>query len=727
MSLNSGTSRVVFSVLIATIVLLSAAAFTLWIPKPGGGGSGTPESTAVAVPGGGIEEAGFNLTSFISYAELAEFLEKVALASYYKGPVFLAGEVVAMPEASEVTVTVATMTQVASQPVPPPVPGVRGSYYYSQTNVQVEGVDEADLIKLFPPYMALVTKNKVYVVEAYPAEGMEVKSVIELKEDRQPIGVYVANNSLVVLSSSWGWVRPLPSPPLVPPPAEVITTEVEEEGTPTTSPAGKPKEANLTIVPPPAGITEIQVYDLSDPGEPRLRYSINVTGNYVTSRYLKGYVYVVVNAPAYRVEDKLGVPEVNGEPIPPEEIRRLGEGGFEGFMMYTIVLAFNVVSGEYSYDAYLMNPASYIYVSRENLYILSTVHEPFALELKVIEAVMDYMPEDLREEVSKLIKDLVYPQIFEALRLIEKWFNSLEKSEQEEVISEVISEVRGITLVETEIFKFRLEALEVVPIARGSVPGYLLDQFSMDEYKGYFRVATTSEVISGLKLMGGAAIERQNNVYVLNEELEVVGKLEGLAVGERIYSARYLGDLMYLVTFRQVDPLFGIDLSDPENPKVIGYLKIPGFSEYLHPYGNYLIGVGMQADEQGRVTGFKVSVFNVSDPSNITEVSSFVMEGNVYSEVLRNHRAFVINYREGYIMIPISGYLREGKYVGKLLEGILVLKIGEDGKLELLGILEHEGAFRSAFINEVIYSVGHLSIKAFKYPELEFINEVKLS
>ncbi|MBC7106258.1 MAG: beta-propeller domain-containing protein, partial [Firmicutes bacterium] len=177
----------------------------------------------------------------------------------------------------------------------------------------------------------------------------------------------------------------------------------------------------------------------------------------------------------------------------------------------------------------------------------------------------------------------------------------------------------------TVVHKFRVAGADVAYLGRGEVPGRVLDQFSMDEYGGHFRSATTTE--------GFLFPERpatRNNVFVLDENLQVVGRLTGLALSERIYAARFTGDRAYLVTFRVVDPLFVVDLRDPRQPRVLGELKIPGYSEYLHPYDeNHLIGIGREAAEapvpagQGTLIfpppvvdrGLKVALFDVSDPA----------------------------------------------------------------------------------------------------------------
>ena len=155
--------------------------------------------------------------------------------------------------------------------------------------------------------------------------------------------------------------------------------------------------------------------------------------------------------------------------------------------------------------------------------------------------------------------------------------------------------------------------------------------------------------------------EDTNGVYVLNEKMETVGTIEGLAQDERVYSARFFGDTGYFVTFRETDPLFSVDLSDPQNPQIVGELKIPGFSEYLHPYGeNQLLGIGMAADEETGITdGVKLSMFDISDRTDVKENNVFVME-NVYStDVFYNYKAVVIDSEKN--LIGFSGYTEGGE------------------------------------------------------------------
>jgi hypothetical protein len=185
--------------------------------------------------------------------------------------------------------------------------------------------------------------------------------------------------------------------------------------------------------------------------------------------------------------------------------------------------------------------------------------------------------------------------------------------------------------------------------ASGEVPGRLLNQFAMSEYDGLLRVATTLDQWNGTQ-------PSESSVRVLRpdgDELVEIGSVSGLGVTEQIYAVRFIGPTAYVVTFRQTDPLYVIDLSDPTTPVVSGELKIPGYSAYLHPVGEgLLLGVGQDADEQGVTRGTKLSLFDVSDPAAPVEVSSLMIGGS--SEAEWDHHAFLYWPADGTIVIPTS-------------------------------------------------------------------------
>ena len=256
-----------------------------------------------------------------------------------------------------------------------------------------------------------------------------------------------------------------------------------------------------------------------------------------------------------------------------------------------------------------------------------------------------------------------------------------EEPESEAVLGdceELYASAKGLFLSETDyensqeytkLYRFEYTDTGVDYKCMGKVPGYINDQFSMSYDGEYFRIATTQNKVE----IDGEAVTmvvdgRVNNLYMLNNNMQIVGSLQNLAKGETIQSVRFIGNMAYVVTFRQTDPLFVIDLSDPTNPTVMGELKITGFSEYLHPISNtLLIGVGQDGTETGTNGDCKVSLFDVSDPLNPTEVSKLTVSngnGNADSPVAYNHKSF-INLSENEFAVPFSIYAYSNLYYGK--------------------------------------------------------------
>ncbi len=204
-------------------------------------------------------------------------------------------------------------------------------------------------------------------------------------------------------------------------------------------------------------------------------------------------------------------------------------------------------------------------------------------------------------------------------------------------------------------------------VASGEVEGRLLNQFAMSEYNGDLRVATTTDN------WGNFGDQSESTVYVLRPsgaDLEQISSISGLGKGEQIYSVRFIDDVGYVVTFRQVDPLYVLDLSDPANPVLDGELKIPGYSAYLHPVGDgLLLGVGQDATDEGRTTGTQLSLFDVSDPANPQRISTLPIGGQ--SEVEWDHKAFLFWEPDGTIVLPVSpGWSDCGPAVDCLAKGI---------------------------------------------------------
>ena len=250
-------------------------------------------------------------------------------------------------------------------------------------------------------------------------------------------------------------------------------------------------------------------------------------------------------------------------------------------------------------------------------------------------------------------------------------------------------------LEKTVIHKIAINKDKMEYKAVGEVTGSVLNQFSMDETDGKFRIATTKNQIWS-QYMDEKEVQSYNNLYVLDENLRAIGSLENLAQGERIYSVRFMQNRAYMVTFQQTDPLFVIDLSNPQSPKVLGKLKIPGFSNYLHPYDDTtLIGIGKDTSERegGGVTtkGLKLSLFDVADVANPKEIDTYVM-GGVGSDsiALNDHKAFLFSKEKNLLVIPVA--IRESVKLnewGKLtFSGAAVFKVDKNG-FELKGKIDH--------------------------------------
>ena len=202
--------------------------------------------------------------------------------------------------------------------------------------------------------------------------------------------------------------------------------------------------------------------------------------------------------------------------------------------------------------------------------------------------------------------------------------------------------------------------------ASGAVPGFLLNQFSLSEHEGHLRAASTEEP-DWWSPPGAEAAQSRSAVTVLGERdgrLVAVGRVGGLGRGERIYAVRFIGARGYVVTFRQVDPLYALDLSDPARPALRGELKIPGFSSYLHPVDDAtLIGIGQAATEEGRPVGTQVSLFDVSDPAAPRRIARRELDGD-WSEAESDHHAVLYWPATGLLALPVTSYDDGGGAVG---------------------------------------------------------------
>lgn len=268
--------------------------------------------------------------------------------------------------------------------------------------------------------------------------------------------------------------------------------------------------------------------------------------------------------------------------------------------------------------------------------------------------------------------------------------------------------------VVTQIAKFDLSDGKMNAVGAVSANGRVTDTFAVNECEGKLRVLT-----SGQNAVSG---EAENNLYLFDENLNLTGKIEGLAQGEEIYAARYLGNMAYFVTYRNTDPLFAVDLSDDKNPKVLGELKISGFSEYLHFWGeDKLVGIGYETDEKtGEHTGIKITMFDTSDPSSLKEMNSLVLKDYNYSEALYNYKCVLADAEENLLGFALQSYGDEESaaylllsWNGEKFETLLSQNLTDQAGKQDASKGADTSAYRGIYVGDMFYIVSTETITSY--------------
>lgn len=551
---------------------------------------------------------------------------------------------------------------------------------YSSTNVQVEGVDEADIIKTDGNYVYLLDYNDLYIIKAKPSATASVITKITFKS--RPQEFYISGDRLVVFG---------------------YDNQIFNDKTYQTF----KRQSSYTY---------LKVFDIADPKNPKQVRDLNIEGNYSNSRLVGDYLYFVTNNYQNYVDGEPLLPRVlDGGQVLAEKCV-LSSKCYTPNMFYfdipyqsynfTSVTAVNVknASEVISGDVYLLSGSQNLYASDKNIYITYTEYlNEYDIERDVtIDLIKTRLSADNQAKISKIeaVESFILSgdeKKNKIYSLTQSYIGNLSSGEQKTLQTEIDTllkttlEAKAKEMEKTVIHKIAFTGSQLTYKATGQVSGHVLNQFSMDENNGYFRIATTrSQSWSRLE---SANKDSYNNVYVLDDKLQTTGLLENLATGERIYSARFIGDRAYLVTFKQTDPLFAIDLQDPKAPKVLGELKIPGYSTYLHPYAdNILLGFGRdtETNASGVTTnkGLKLGLFDVTNPSAPKELDSFVT-GDKFSDsiALYDHKAFLASSAKNLVSIP--AVLRSGDYGSKVeFSGALVFGI-TDNKIKLRGRIDH--------------------------------------
>jgi len=469
---------------------------------------------------------------------------------------------------------------------------------FSSTNIQVAGVDEGDVVKTDGTYLYNLTDEKLIISLAYPAENAEVLSRTILSSEVYNRQMYVAGDKLLIVGESY---KRIPAKP----------------GTTSFGDSSADPLFSTSINYNTKSIVVAEIWNIKDKRNPELIRKSEFNGSFVASRVTNGYAYIVLEN--YQRNYLLS----NSEKIKSSEV----------------LPAFADVKGseaekEISVSAFKnsvnCNNVQYIYPLHSNNY------------LQIIALPINNPNETIGEKTiwGMGSSDFIYVSL-----------NNLY------IISPMYSYKWTDPISErTEIYKFSLQKEKIELVGSQTVPGTILNEFSIDEFKGNVRLVTTEQK------NGWWEESESSNLYILDSDLNKIGWKEGFGPDERIYSARFMGDRAYVVTFKETDPLFVFDLKNPSAPKLLGELSIPGYSNYIHPYDEtHLIGIGKDAIVATTTPGFawyqgmKIALFDVVNPNHPIELHKVIIgDRGTDSEALYDHHAFLFSKDKNLIALPID-------------------------------------------------------------------------
>ena len=527
---------------------------------------------------------------------------------------------------------------------------------YSETNTQVEGVDEADRVKTDGEHIYVMSDRDFVVVKSWPAAQTDELGRVRLRT--YPQSFFLDGDKAIVLGQAnlYDVSSDAPRP------------EGEENPRPTEpadsgSSDGASADAAETDAAKPEGDSEwggyygyrqvstVTVIDLTDKANPRVIKEYFFDGYSLDSRKIGGKVYLAQNSYIY----------FNNLSYWPNDLNWYG-GDQERPTADVVNAAFDALRASNvaairarPLDEWLpkvwtsTNGGDVAFASGERVGTCSDVHVPSVYSGQGLLSLvsLDVASGDTTSSTIQGTWGTVYASL-DAIYVGSTnydffwwWMGSDE-----------------VPPIKTHIHKFAFDTTGNARYsASGEVLGYAINQFAFDEFEGHLRVATTD----GFGWWNNE--ETESRVTVLRQEdtrLVQTGVVTGLGVGERIFSVRFIGDQGYVVTFRQVDPLYVIDLSNPAAPSVAGELKIPGFSSYIHPLEpGFLLTAGRDGDEEGNIGGIKIEIFDVRNPAEPKSVKSAVIgDGwNTWSDVLWDHKAFSYFAARDLLAIPVSGWV----------------------------------------------------------------------
>lgn len=718
--------------------------------------------------GGAVDNSNENIKRFTSADELKSFLDEgMSNISYgMSGSYGMARRELMKNSTSRDSGSFSNPTEIqgwgsAEAPMNAPAGNAND---YSTTNIQVAGVDEADIVKTDGEYIYALSNNTVSIIRSYPAENAEIVSKIELDSDAQ--SMYLNGNRLAVYGQKWNFEND-----------KVLNDML--------MPIGR------------TSFTYLKIYDISDRANPKELRNLYFEGSNANSRMIGDYIYLVTSTFPYYGYTKGGSGEESLAPIIIDQGEVLNNGGKDvackscpniyyfnmpyNSYTYTSVSSINIkdAAEKVKSEVFLLDQSqNNIYVSENNLYITYTkqISEQALTADITMEVIREYIypmlsakDREMAAEIESTKSYILSPEekmakIGSILQKYEKEFAGREDELEKELEDRIKRKYEDISkeLERTVIHKISINNGDLKYRTAGDVTGMVLDQFSMDENDGYFRIATTKN--RTWSRFGSDDSESYSNMYVLDPYMKVVGEVENIAKGEQIYSVRFMQNRAYMVTFERIDPLFVIDLSNPSDPKILGELKVPGFSSYLHPYDDStLIGIGKESDENGRVTGgVKLSLFDVSDVENPKELDKYVIGNSSSNSIaIDEHKAFLFSREKNLLVIPVSTqeitpFMQEGisleeqemilprpvpapvppKYP-KYFNGAYVFSV-DKFRFNLKGQIDHAdsadnswwnygiGVQRSLYIKDIIYTLSNKYLKANRIEGLDDVKTIEL-
>lgn len=548
------------------------------------------------------------------------------------------------------------------------VPASGSANTYTQTNVQVASIDEGDIFKTDGNFIYTATDQKLFIISAQK-ENSEIITTIDTEFFIN--GMFIEDNILLVYGNNhYGRFYQFQT-------------------------------------------SQIHIYDVSDASNPVLLESFIAEGRITQARLFKGGAYLIAQStptigrpvPMFTTESQIQTR------IAPADVQIIGE---PQRAQYVTIYTINLQTQNVAHHPFLTDYIQTVYMSENALYLASQSY------LSEWELFRELLPQYIRlsneekriiqliEETSPLVlskqeKEMKIMQVYERhVMALPSDEQDILETQIEKAIKERLKEIESMTL--TTITKVPISD-NLIATSVTTIPGRLVNQFAMDEYRDVLRVATT------LPRDWYLDIESENRVYTFDSNLRQLDVVKNIAPGESIFSARYVQDRLYMVTFEEIDPFFVIDLSNPRNIQILGELKITGFSRYLHPIDeNTILGFGQQATERGQITGLKISLFDVTDVNNPIEKATF--EGSdrfAFSSALYEHKAFLYDPVTQTLVLPVQH--NDWQNTDNSYAGAYVFTANEN-EVTLRGLIDHlQGndvwssmVERSSIINDSIYT-----------------------